>query len=114
VPALVRARVLQATAAGACVLSVALLAYVQFATRTHPPATLFLLFAGVWVFGAVMLYAAPTFGAVGTALYGILLGADVLAMHGALALNILLAGVSFATSALALAFLVVHRRRGAA
>ena len=105
---------LQWVAAGWCLLMVALLTVVQFGGGPSPPLALYLLFAGVWLFGAAMLMTFPRFGAVGTALYGVILAVQVINMHGGSALNWIIAVGSLAGSGLALAYLMVLRRRGTA
>lgn len=84
---------------------------VQFSVKSPPPTVLFLVFVGVWLFGAAMLIVAPVFGAIGTGLYGILMGVQVLQMHGTDALNLGIALGSFAGAGLALGYLVVRSRR---
>lgn len=104
---------MQWVAAGWCLLMVALLSAVQFSGGPAPPLPLYLVFSGVWLFGAAMLLAFPRFGAWGTALYGVILGVQVINMHGGSPLNWLLAVGSFAGSGLALAYLMALRRQGA-
>jgi hypothetical protein len=87
------------------------LAAIQLFSPLRPPLALFVLFAGVWIFGAAMLLVAPAFGSVGTTVYGVLLAAGILQMHGPTALNLALAAGSLVGSALAAASLVVDRRR---
>lgn len=89
---------------------VALLTIVQFGGFDHPPPFLYALFTGVWLFGAAMLWWFPTFGAIGTALYGLILGVQVLLMHGAEPMNVLLALGSFAGTGWAVAVLLERRR----
>ena len=101
---------LQRIAAGWCVLVAILLTIVQFSVRTPPPLPLYVAFCAVWLFGAAMLFAHPTFGAVGTAAYGLLLGTQLVSMHGTTTLNLGLAVACFAGSGLAIAFLVQRRR----
>lgn len=94
---------IQTIAAAWCGLMVLLLAIVQLVRSGSggmPPA-LWLLFSAVWVFGAAMLWWFPTFGAVGTALYGGILGVQVLRMHGGNVTNFVIAGGSFIATALA-------------
>ena len=105
---------IQIAASSWCAIMVALLAAVQFSSPAHPPLFLFVVFILVWSFGAVMLHAAPRFGAVGTAAYGVLLGVDLLVMHGLNGLNALIAAGSFLGAGLALAFLWTLRRPNAA
>lgn len=102
---------LQRIAAGWCVLMVLLLSGIQLATPgAGMPPTLWLLFSGVWVFGAAMLWWVPTFGAIGTALYGIILGVNVLQMHGGSLSTWLIAIGSFIGTAIAVAFLMERRK----
>lgn len=104
---------LQHVAAGACVAMIVLLTYVQFlGSDSPPPLPLYLVFVGVWTFGAVMLMTFPRFGAVGTALYGVLLAVQVLRMHGGSALNFVIAIGSLAATGLALMYLMMLRRAG--
>lgn len=53
------------------VLVLALLQFV-LTPRTSAPTHLFVLFVGLWVFGAAMLARFPRFGAAGTALWGVI------------------------------------------
>lgn len=101
---------MQGMAAGWCLLMVAFLAVVQSSGGPAPPLFLFLLFSGVWLFGAVMLMVAPRMGAWGTAAYGVILAVQVLNMHGGTALNYAIAVASLVGSGLAVAVLVVLRR----
>ena len=102
---------LQRVAAAACVLMVLLLAGVQLATPgTGMPPTLWLLFTAVWIFGAAMLWWFPTFGAVGTAIYGVVLGWNVLTMHGVRTSTVLIAIGSFVATGLAVMVLVERLR----
>lgn len=101
---------LQTIAAAWCVLMVLLLSVVQLTTPgAGMPPTLWLLFSAVWVFGAAMLWWYPTFGAIGTALYGVILGYQVLNMHGATGTNFLIAVGSFLATALSVGVLVQRR-----
>lgn len=101
---------LQTIAAAWCVLMVILLSAVQLATAgPGMPPILWLVFSAVWVFGAAMLWWFPTFGAIGTALYGVILGVQVLRMHGGEAMNFLIAIGSFLATALAVGVLVQRR-----
>lgn len=102
---------LQGVAAAWCLLLVLLLSIVQFFGASAPPLSLYLVFVGVWIFGAVMLYVAPRFGAWGTAAYGVILGIQVFRMHGGSALNWGIAIASFAATGLALAYLATLRRQ---
>ena len=104
---------LQKVAAGGCALMVVLLGAVQLTSATPPPWGLFLLFAGVWVFGAAMLLQRPVFGALGTAAWGVLSGVQLLLMHGPSPRNLGLAAVSWLVAAAALAFLAARRRASA-
>lgn len=101
---------LQKVAAAWCLLMVAFLAVIQFGTDSHPPMFLFLIFSGVWLFGAAMLWWVPVFGAVGTALYGVILGVQLFVMHGFSGMNAALGAASFVGSALAVLFLVERLR----
>lgn len=98
-----------------CLAMAGLLGVYQFVPGFgHPPIELFLVFTGVWLFGAAMLWMAPLFGGAGTAAYGLLLGAQLLATHDATrAQNLVLAVGSFAVAALAIAFLVLRWQRRA-
>ena len=81
------------------------------------PPVLLTLFTGIWVFGAVMIMRVPIFGASGTALWGVLSGAQSAVMHGFTGQNALVVAGSFAGAALAawlLARLLRVRRAGAA
>lgn len=106
---------LQRIAAGWCVLMVILLSAVQLTTSgPGMPPVLWLVFSAVWVFGAAMIWWFPTFGAVGTALYGVILGVQVLRAHGGEPTNWAIAIGSFFATVLAVAILVeLRRRRGA-
>lgn len=102
---------LQKLAAAWCVVMVLMLGGIQLATPgTGMPPTLWLVFSSVWVFGAAMLWWFPTFGAAGTALYGVILGVNVLTMHGGRSSTYLIALGSFFATALAIAVLVERRR----
>lgn len=93
---------LQRAAIGGCLVMVAALSVVQAAPALpDPPLLLFLVFVGVWLFGALMLWTSPLFGAIGTAAYGVLLGVQLFAMHGVTPVNVLLGAGSFAVAALA-------------
>jgi hypothetical protein len=92
----------------------ALLTLYQFAPGFgHPPFFLYAIFTGVWLFGAAMLWRFPTFGAAGTALYGVILAVQLLAMHETRGQNVLLAVASFVGAALAVAVLVARGRDAA-
>ena len=82
---------------------VGLLTVVQYGGGPSPPFFLYLLFSGVWLFGAAMLLTFPRFGAWGTALYGVILAAQVINMHGGSALNWGIAAGSLVGAGLALA-----------
>lgn len=99
----------QTWAAGWCLLMVAFLALIQFGGFPHPPTFLYALFSAVWLFGAAMLWWFPTFGVIGTALYGVILGVQLLLAHGVTGMNVLLALASFAGTAWAVAVLVERR-----
>jgi len=72
---------------------------------------LFVVFAGVWLFGAFMLLRAPAFGAVGTALYGIILAVQLFQTHGTGTLDLVIGVGSLAGSGLAMSYLMVRRRQ---
>lgn len=102
---------LQKAAAGGCLLVAALLTVYQFVPGFgHPPPHLYAVFTGVWLFGAAMLWWVPVFGAVGTAAYGLLLGAMLLRTHETRGQNVVLALACFAAAALAAAVLVARLR----
>jgi hypothetical protein len=103
-------RTLQRLAVVGCAANALILASVQLVGAAKPPALLFVLFAGLWVFGGAMLLRAPTFGAVGTTMWGLLAGLQVLGMHGADATTLLVSVASLATAALAAWFAVARRR----
>jgi uncharacterized RDD family membrane protein YckC len=90
---------------------VLLLAGIQLATPAAgmPPA-LWFAFSAVWIFGAAMLWWFPMFGAWGTALYGVILGVNVLQMHGGRTSTWLVAAGSFLATVLALAVYLELRR----
>lgn len=97
---------LETLAAAWCVFMVVLLGGIQLLTQgPGMPAELWLVFTAVWIFGAAMLWWFPLFGAVGTAVYGLILGVNVLTMHGTRTSTILIAAGSFGATALALAVL---------
>lgn len=77
-------RPLRLAAAGLALAMAALLVVLQFVVTplVKAPTPLFLAFTAVWVFGAVMLVTFPTFGAAGTALYGLLIAWGFWRMHG--------------------------------
>lgn len=102
---------LQWVAAGWCVAMALLLTVVQFSGGPAPPLPLYLVFTGVWLFGAAMLMTFPRFGAWGTALYGLILAVQVINMHGGSALNWLIAVGSLVGTGLALGYLMVLRRQ---
>lgn len=78
---------------------------------TSAPLVLTVVFAGVWLFGAAMLWQFPRFGAVGTALYGVVIAVDLVAMHGWSPLNVGLALGSLVGTVLSvLVFLELRRR----
>ena len=91
---------------------VLLLSGIQLAT-TGPgmPPALWAIFSAVWIFGAAMLWWFPTFGAIGTAIYGVILGIQVLRMHGPTTNDLLIAGGSLIATALALGVLAAQMRR---
>lgn len=111
--AMSRSVLLQRLAAGWCLLVAGLLTLYQFAPGFgHPPFFLYAIFTAVWLFGALMLWLVPVFGAVGTALYGVLLGGQLLVAHDAgRAQNVVLALACFAGAALAVAVLVARWKK---
>lgn len=82
----------------------------------NPPLHLYLIFTGVWLFGALMLWRFPLVGAAGTAAYGLLLGFRLLGTHEVRAQNVVLAGASVFVALLAAVHLArllgARRRRG--
>ena len=104
---------IQRVAAAGCLAVAALLTLYQFAPGFgHPPLELYLVFTGVWLFGAAMLWWFPVFGAAGSAAYGLLLGAMLLRTHDAgRAQNVVLALACFAAAGLAAAALVARLRQ---
>lgn len=110
---LVRSRA-QTWAAAWCVAMVLLLSGIQLLTSgPGMPPELWLVFSGVWLFGAAMLWWFPTFGAIGTAVYGVLLTFLLWRAHGLGGANVLIALGALLGSALA-TWALVERRRGAA
>lgn len=103
----------QTWAAAWCVVMVLLLSGIQLLT-TGPgmPPELWLVFSAVWIFGAAMLWWFPTFGAVGTAAYGVLLTYLLWRAHGLDGANALIALGALLGSALAVWTLVERRRSG--
>lgn len=98
---------LQTAAAAWCVLMVLLLSGIQlFTGGPGMPAELWLVFSAVWAFGAAMLWWFPTFGAIGTAIYGVLLVFLLNRAHGLGGTNFLIAVGSLIASALAVGVLV--------
>ena len=79
-----------------------------FGSATPPPLVLYLFFTAVWIFGAVLLWTTPKFGAYGTAAYGVILGIDILAMHATDAVVSAIAIGSFFATLLALGTLWVR------
>lgn len=101
---------IETAAAAWCVLMVVLLSLVQLATPgPGMPPELWLVFSAVWLFGAAMLWWFPTFGAIGTAAYGVILTYLLWRAHGLGGLNLLIAIGSLVGSALATAVLVRRR-----
>ena len=98
-------------AAAWCVAMVLLLSGIQlFTTGPGMPAELWLVFSAVWVFGAAMLWWFPTFGAIGTAAYGVILTYLLWKAHGLGGTNQLIAIGSLLGTALAVWALVSLRR----
>lgn len=107
----VRSRV-QTWAAAWCVAMVLLLSGIQlFTPGPGMPPELWLVFSAVWLFGAAMLWWFPTFGAVGTAVYGVLLTYLLWRAHDLGGSNALIALGSLLGSALAV-WALAERRRG--
>lgn len=110
-------RPLRLATAGLALLMAVVLVLLQFVLtpETKAPTGLFLGFTGVWVFGAVMLVTFPTFGAAGTALYGILVAVGFYQMHGLRSGEdaVMILG-SLAATALSIAVLARRFRRGGA
>lgn len=103
---------LQKAAAAWCLLMVAVLTVYQFVPGFgHPPMMLYLIFTGVWLFGAAMLWWVPLFGGAGTTAYGLLLGALLLMRHETRGQNVGLALASFVGAGLAAAMLVAWLRK---
>lgn len=101
---------LQKLAAGWCVLMVLLLSAIQlFTPGPGMPPALWLVFSAVWVFGAAMLWWVPTFGAIGTAAYGVVLTFLLYRAHGLGGTNALIAVGSLIATGLAILFLVKRR-----
>lgn len=96
-------------AIGVCLFMVLTLAALQFVLtpRTSAPTFLFVLFVGLWIFGAAMLARFPRFGAVGTALWGVLSALGAWQTHANLDIeNATLIFGSLAASGLAVGTLV--------
>ena len=101
---------LQTAAAAWCVLMVVLLSVVQLATAgPGMPAELWLVFSAVWLFGAAMLWWYPTFGAIGTAAYGVLLVFLLNRAHGLAGTNALIAVGSLIATGLS-AWVLIQRK----
>lgn len=102
---------LQTAAAAWCVLMVLLLSGVQLFTQgPGMPPQLWLVFSAVWVFGAAMLWWFPTFGAIGTAVYGLLLTYLLWRAHGLAGANVLIAIGSLVGTGLAIGVLLRARK----
>lgn len=107
---------LQRLAVGATLLNVILLLLLQFVLTSGAgaPLPLFMLFIGIWLFGAAMLLVAPRFGAVGTAAWGLLAAGAAYRTHQSLdAANLTVILASLLAAVLAILFLV-ERVRGPA
>lgn len=103
---------IQKLAAGWCVVMVLLLSGIQLLTRgPGMPPELWLVFSAVWLFGAAMLWWYPTFGAIGTAVYGVLLTVLLERAHGLGGTNMLIAAGSLVATAFALLTFLRLRRR---
>lgn len=101
----------QTAAAAWCVAMVLLLSGIQlFTSGPGMPPELWLVFSGVWLFGAAMLWWFPAFGAIGTAAYGVLLVFLLQRAHGLGGTNALIAIGSLVGAALAVWALVDRRR----
>lgn len=101
----------QSIAALWCVGMVLLLSAIQlFTSGPGMPPVLWLVFSAVWLFGAAMLWWFPTFGAIGTALYGVILVVLLWRAHGLDGANVLIALGSVGGSAVALWAFVTRRR----
>ncbi len=97
-----------------CLFNMAVIAVLQFAITTGrgAPVALFLLFEGIWLFGAVMLLVAPRFGATGTAAWGILAAVAAYRTHRSLdASNTTILVASILGAVVAIAFLVQRLRK---
>lgn len=93
----------------AALFMVVLQALLQFVLTpdTQAPWPLFLLFTGLWIFGAGMLMRFPRFGAAGTAAWGLLSAIGAWQTHAAINLeNTLLIAGSLIASILAVLTLV--------
>jgi hypothetical protein len=75
------------------------------------PWWLFAIFVGVWLFGALMLWLVPWFGAAGTAAWGVLAAVQAYRTHESLSPgNIFLIVGGLVVAALATGFLVTRNR----
>lgn len=102
---------IQTAAAAWCVLMVVLLSVVQLATAgPGMPPELWLVFSAVWLFGAAMLWWFRTFGAIGTAAYGLILTFLLYRAHGLGGMNALIAVGSLIATGLSV-WLLVRRKR---
>lgn len=106
-------RTLRRAASAAAFAMAVLLTLLQtvLTPATRAPTGLYVLFTAIWVFGGVMLLWKPRFGAVGTALYGLVVAGEFWSMHGIRSVEdvAVVAGALLAT-ALALAVLVKTMR----
>lgn len=99
----------QRYAIAGAVFNVVLLVLFQFVLTPGEaaPLPLFLLFVGLWIFGAVMLVVLPTFGAVGTAAWGFLAAGAAWRTHASFDLeDVSLISASLGGGLLALGFLI--------
>ena len=77
-------RAVRYVAAEVALANAVLLTLLQFVLTPErtAPFVLYVVFVAVWLFGAAMLLWKPRFGAVGTALYGLVVTAEFWSMHG--------------------------------
>lgn len=104
---------LRLAAAVACVAMATFLILLQFVLTPDGalPRVFFLLFTTLWLFGALMLLAAPLFGAAGTALWGLVAGVQAVREHGLAAPEDAFNALgSLATAGLAAAYLADRAR----
>lgn len=107
------ARALRTAAIAVCIGMAVVIVALQFALTpdTRAPTFLFIVFTGLWAFGALMLSVAPVFGAVGTTLWGLISAVGAWRTHEGVSIeNSILIGGSLAAAALAAAYLVARSR----